>query len=184
MKIGNKIMVHAYKKNGWLYRTWEFPIIVESNDDYICLFIKNSRIITSEKDSKRNFHSINKNDSLWFFFKDEWFNIIATLNNNKSSYYINIASPYIYEEEAVKYIDFDYDIRISNNGSYIIIDKDEFIEHKEKFKYGVKLSKIIELELEKLNSQDKIEEIRTKISVELIKKLLEKANSLTKIKKE
>lgn len=178
MKIGNKIMVHGYKKNGWLYRTWEFPLIVENNETFTCLYLKNVWITSSEKDSERNFHSKNIKDSFWFFFKNEWFNIVATLVNDRINYYINLASPFIYEEDAIKYIDFDLDIKINQNGSYTILDENEFKLHKEEFHYGGKLSKIIEMELEKLDNKEKIKEIRQLLNIDLLTKLLKTANQL------
>jgi len=168
-------MVHAYKKNGWLYRTWEFPLIVENNDNFLCLYINKAWVTTSEKDSNRNFHSTNLNNSLWFFFKDKWFNIIATVGKNKVNYYVNLASPYIFEEDAIKYIDFDYDIKINQNGTFTILDADEFELHKEKFNYGWKLSRIIEIELAKLNSKEEIDHIREELTLEVLNKLLAKA---------
>lgn len=168
-------MVHAYKKNGWLYRTWEFPLIVEDNENFVCLYINKTWVTTSEKDTNRNFHSTNLNDSLWFFFKDKWFNIIATVGKNKVNYYINLASPYIFEEDAIKYIDFDYDIKINQNGAFTILDANEFEIHKEKFNYGWKLSKIIEMELSKLNNQEVIDSLREQLPLELLNKLLDKA---------
>ena len=168
MKIGKKIMIHGYKKNGWLYRTWEFPKIIEKNDEYLCVYLKNTSIITSEKFSKRNFHSKNLKDSYWFFLKDEWFNIVATVVDDNVSYYINLSSPFIIEEEAIKYIDFDIDVKIDQNGNFKILDKKEFDEHKKEFDYGNKLTKIIELECEKIIDKKFIDYLTKKINKDLL----------------
>ncbi|MDE5767197.1 MAG: DUF402 domain-containing protein [Malacoplasma sp.] len=138
IKINKKIMIHAYKRNGWLYRVWEFPEVLETNSSFTAVSLVNSKVITNEKFSKRNFISRNMKNSFWFFFPDKWYNIIATITpNNVIAYYINIASPFIYEEEAIKYYDFDLDIKMRNNSSstYKILDIDEYTENKKKYRY-------------------------------------------------
>ncbi len=179
MNIGKKVMVHGYKKNGWLYRVWEFPIIIDQTDDYLCLAKKNTVVITSEKNSKRNFKSKSEKDAFWFFPKDKWFNILVTVNTDKSlSFYINIASPYIFEEEAVKYIDFDLDIKIYPTKEYKLLDENEFLLHKEEFKYGNKLSRIIEEQAAMLNNRETVDKILDKLTPEFINEMKKKYDEI------
>lgn len=144
IKLNKKVMVHAYKRNGWLYRVWEFPEVLESNDKFTAVSLVNSKVITNEKFSTRNFISKNSKNSFWFFFPDKWYNIIATITPPISgtteyviSYYVNIASPFIYEEEAIKYFDFDLDIKMKNNSLsvYKVLDGDEYNENKFFYRY-------------------------------------------------
>ena len=63
-------------------------------------------------------------------FNDEWYNLIITFchKKNKAIYYFNIASPFIYEDEAIKYVDLDLDVRLIFNKkkqSLIIKELDE-----------------------------------------------------------
>ncbi len=164
-------MIHGYKKNGWLYRTWEFPKILEINDEYICVYIKDSIVKNSEKFSKRNFLSKNQKDSFWFFVKDKWFNIVATIYNEKVSYYINLSSPFIFEEEAIKYIDFDIDIRMDHMGNMKLLDEKEFDMHKIEFNYGKKLSNIIEIESKKILDKKFAKELIKTINYDFLKEL-------------
>lgn len=172
-KVNKKIMVHAYKRNGWLYRVWEFPKVIDVGKDYICVSSYNSNVITSDKDSNRNFRSKNLKNSFWFFFKDEWFNIIATLTeSNEIQYYVNIASPYIYEEEAIKYYDLDLDIKMKSIDAnfYRILDVEEFNENKIKFKYEKELINKSLMTLEKFKNPDFRKKIISKINVNVLKK--------------
>ena len=41
-------------------------------------------------------------------------------------YYCNISSPYVYDDEAIKYIDYDLDLRVDSKFNYRILDKDEY----------------------------------------------------------
>lgn len=162
IKQNKKIMIHAYKRNGWLYRVWEFPEVLESNDKFTVVSLVNSKVITNEKNSKRNFISKNLKNSFWFFFKDKWYNIIATVNtNNIVSFYVNIASPFIYEEEAIKYYDFDLDIKMKSNSAtiYKILDVDEYNQNKVEYHY----EKEVEMNCENALSLFENPEFRKKI---------------------
>lgn len=172
IKENKKVMIHAYKRNGWLYRVWEFPKIIESNDKFVCAYLYNTRVITNEKNSKRNFHSKNLKNSFWFFFTERWFNIIATLNsNNTASYYVNIASPFYYEEEAIKYYDFDLDIKIKSSKpmDFKVVDIDEYNENKKIYRY----EKEVQIQCEKTLNYFCNENFRNKVMLMLSPSLLQ-----------
>lgn len=176
-KIDKKIMVHAYKRNGWLYRVWEFPKVIDITKKYVCVSLYNSQVITSDKDSDRNFRSKNLKNSFWFFFKDEWFNIIATLVDSKTiMYYVNIASPYIYEEEAIKYYDFDLDIKMKNRtlDTYKILDQHEFDENKILYNYEQGVIDIALKTTEKFKNEKFRNDLLSKLNVELLNEYMKK----------
>ncbi|QHG89639.1 DUF402 domain-containing protein [Malacoplasma iowae] len=171
ISVRKKIMVHAYKRNGWLYRVWEFPKVVAMTDEYICVSLYNSRVITNEKNSSRNFHSKNLKPSFWFFFYDKWYNIIATLTPNDTlNYYVNFASPFIHEEEAIKYYDFDVDIKMKNNvlDEYKILDLDEYDENKVAYRYEKQILSQIEKRLKLFQDESFRKSIFEKINIDLI----------------
>lgn len=177
VKENKKIMIHAYKRNGWLYRVWEFPKVIESNEQYVCASLYNARVITNEKNSKRNFHSKNLKNSFWFFFYERWFNIIATLNpNNTVTYYINIASPFLYEEEAIKYYDFDLDIKIKSSkpNDFKVVDVDEYNEHKKIFHYEKEIQNECEKTLSYFYNKNFREKVLRVISSELLQSFIKK----------
>jgi len=58
-------------------------------------------------------------------------------------YYCNIATPYIIEENTIKYIDYDLDLRIFPKGDYRILDKLEYEYHKKKMQYSKDLDIVI-----------------------------------------
>ena len=41
-------------------------------------------------------------------------------------YYCNIASPSLYDGEAIKNIDYDLDVKVAPNGKSIILDEEEY----------------------------------------------------------
>lgn len=129
MKINHKVSIHAYKYDGYLYRTFEFPKIIYVDKKIIILSLNKTRIISQGKNNKF-YHSSGNKDSFWIMFNDEWYNLIITFchKKNKAIYYFNIASPFIYEDEAIKYVDLDLDVRLIFNKkkqSLIIKELDE-----------------------------------------------------------
>jgi protein associated with RNAse G/E len=121
LKIGSKVMVHSYKHNGLLYRSWESPIVIYENEDYIVLL--NTQISIYEIDKKPR---TARDRALWFLYKKKWYNFIAMFKNDDFQLYVNIASPYIYEENAIKYVDYDLDFKMLINRKWKLLDQKDF----------------------------------------------------------
>lgn len=155
IKENEHVMIHAYKWNGWLYRTWNYPLIIDVKDDWIVACSKNSIISTAEEQTTRTFKSKNESLTFWFFSSKEWFNILITVEKSGIRIYINVSSPYLYEEGAIKYFDFDLDFKINEDNKWKEIDVDEFFIHQKKFRYPENL--INEIMLKEKDIVNKIE---------------------------
>lgn len=147
-RVGDSVMVHSYKYSGWLYRTWNFPILVEDNDEYIVLCTIDSTVLSSEENSFRIFTSKVTKPTFWFFFKNKWFNLIVTIETHGTKLYINIACPYIYEEGAIKYFDFDLDFKTTELIRWKEIDVNEYFINQQKYHYPSNL-------IDKINETEK-----------------------------
>jgi protein associated with RNAse G/E len=81
-------------------------------------------------------------------------------------FYVNIASPYLIEEDTLKYIDFDLDFKIIGKDLISIkrLDEHEFKENMVKYNYNSKL-------IEKINTAENkiLEMYRNKSLMKLIK---------------
>ncbi len=130
MKKGDLISIHAYKHNGVLYRAWEDSKVLEYDDDFLVL--ENNRAKVTEVDGRR---WRTKEPAIIFFYKESWFNIIVQYKEKGTFYYCNIASPYIIEENTVKYIDYDLDLRVFPDGNYNILDQTEYDYNRIEMKY-------------------------------------------------
>ena len=156
MNINHKLAVHAYKFNGCLYRTFEFPKLVYKNNDFLILDLSNCRVISQGKNKKfyRSHFQIN---SLWIFFYEQWYNLFLNITkNNNFVYYFNVATPYLFEEDAIKYIDLDLDIRVENINTNFekikVLDMYEFEHHSQVMLYPKKLiNKSIETKNQLIN---------------------------------
>ena len=96
-----------------------------------------------------------KEPAILIFYKDEWFNIIGQMKEKGLFYYCNLASPYIIDDGLIKYIDYDLDLRVFPDGSFKVLDRNEYRFHKKKMNYGTDLEKVIDYELQKLINMKK-----------------------------
>lgn len=145
IKEGDKIQIQSYKHNGEVYRNWDDTIILEINDSYIVC--ANNKIKVTEIDGRK---WSTKEPAIIFFYKDKWYNIISQFKKDGIYYYCNIATPYLYEDKTIKYIDYDLDLRIFPDGTYKILDENEYEYHKEKMEYSKEIDKIVKNEINSL----------------------------------
>ena len=137
-KKRREVLIHCYKHDGNIHRSWDEAVLLKKNDDYIVF--GNNKTIVTESDG-RTWRT--KEPAIMYFFKDKWFNIIAQIKKDGIYYYCNIASPYIIEENTIKYIDYDLDLRIFPSGDYKILDKGEYKYHKRIMNYSDELDKFV-----------------------------------------
>lgn len=138
MCIGDKLQIQCYKHNGKIHRSWDEAILLDEKKDYM-VFGNNKTIVTKAEGITWK----TKEPAIMYFFKDKWFNIIAQLKKDGIYYYCNIASPFIIEENTIKYIDYDLDLRIFPTGQYKILDRLEYNYHKRIMNYSDDLDKVI-----------------------------------------
>ena len=76
-KVGEKYIIHGYKQNGKLYNTWDEAVFLGETDAYY-VFGNNKTEVT--KRYGKSWHT--KESAVMFYFKNEWFNVIAQLKKN------------------------------------------------------------------------------------------------------
>ena len=144
-EVGDNLQIHCYKHNGKIHRIWEEAVVLEKTDNY--LVCGNDKVTVIEADGRSH---KTKEPAIIFFYKDKWFNIIAQFKEFGLFYYCNIASPYIIDDNTIKYIDYDLDLRVFPDGGYRVLDKNEYKYHKKIMNYSDDLDLILNKELEKL----------------------------------
>ena len=143
--IGDKLKIQCYKHNGKVHRYWDEAVIVDVKKNYIVCSNNRTLVIESDGSTRKT-----KEPAVMYFFKDRWFNVIAQLKSDGISYYCNIATPYIIEDDTIKYIDYDLDLRIYANGYYKILDRMEYKYHKKLMGYSDDLDMAIKNGLDDL----------------------------------
>ncbi len=145
LDVGKTVQIHSYKHDGSLHRIWRSAVVIKQTEDVLILGNYKTRVIESDG---RNW--MTKEPAICYFFKDLWFNVIGMLKKDGIYYYCNLSSPYLYDGEAVKYIDYDLDVRVSADGKFKILDQEEYNRHQVKYDYPQDVKTIVEAELKVL----------------------------------
>ena len=145
MKIGEKYKIHCYKHNGKIYQASEEAVVLDIFDDYI---VCGNNMVTVTETDGRSYKT--KELAIIFFYKHNWFNVIAQLKKYGLFYYCNIATPYAIDGNVIKYIDYDLDLRVFPDGGYKILDNNEYNFHKKIMNYPPEINVIVKKELNKL----------------------------------
>ena len=144
-KLGDHLKIHKYKHDGQIHRCWNEATYLGENEDY--MIFANYKTLVTEADG-RTWKT--KEPAIMYFSKHDWFNIIGQIKPSGVYYYCNIASPFVIEDDVIKYIDYDLDLRVFPDGSFKILDRGEYQYHKKKMKYSSDLDMILKHELTKL----------------------------------
>ena len=125
------VNVQAYKHDGTLYRQWNGVKVIEISPISIVLLMYKTKVAEFGEQKW-----VIREPMLWFIPLDNrFFNTTALIRKSGIYYYTNIASPPIFEEGAIKYIDYDIDIKFYPNQKLKLVDVLEYEFHKKKFKY-------------------------------------------------
>ena len=135
----NWIIIQAYKHNEELHREWSHSYILEDNDDYFVAASIRASVVESDG---RKWHT--KEPAIFILPKNKWFNVIAMLKETGSSYYVNIASPSIFDKGFIKYIDYDLDVKLQGDGTVKLLDVSEYRKHAEEQNYPEEIRDILE----------------------------------------
>ena len=137
MCIGDKLQIQCYKHNKKIHRAWSEAVVLDIKKDYI-VFGNNKTLVTEAEGNTWK----TKEPAIMYFFRNKWYNVIAQMKKDGIYYYCNIATPFIIEENTIKYIDYDLDLRIFPKGEFKILDKLEYEYHKNKMGYSADLDKV------------------------------------------
>ena len=145
LKRGDKLKIQCYKHNGKIHREWDEAIFLDEKEDYLIFGNMKTMVTEAEGNTWRT-----KEPAIMYFFKNEWYNIICQLKKDGIYYYCNIATPFLIEDNTIKYIDYDLDLRVFPDGSFKVLDRGEYKYHKNLMHYPESIDKILRSELTNL----------------------------------
>ncbi|WP_456276720.1 nucleoside tri-diphosphate phosphatase [Bacillus sp. AK128] len=143
--IGEKVQIHSYKHNGQIHRVWEETIVLKGTQSIV--IGGNDRTTVTESDGRT---WITREPAVCYFHANYWFNIIGMLREDGIYYYCNISSPFIWDKEAMKYIDYDLDVKVFPDMTYVLLDEDEYERHRKEMKYPEVIDHILKRNLDYL----------------------------------
>ena len=145
LKVGQRLDIHSYKHNGHPHRTWDEAVFLDETKEYMIFANNKTKVVESDGRTWKT-----KEPAILFFSKKNWFNIIGQLKPTGIYFYCNIASPFVIEDNTIKYIDFDLDLRVFPDGAFKILDRGEYNYHKKTMNYPQELDMILKDELNQL----------------------------------
>ena len=134
----SEILIKSFKNDGSIHRTWRKSILIENNEDYFVLLSKKANVFEG---NGREWKA--REPAITIFPKNKWFNVISMLKNPFVSYYVNLASPPIYENGTIKYVDYDLDLKLNYKDEIKVIDVNEYETHKVQLHYNPLIDKIL-----------------------------------------
>ena len=129
-KEGETIKIQSYKHDGNIHRVWSKTTILKGTDHVI--IGGNDHTLVTESDGRT---WITREPAIVYFHSEYWFNVICMFREDGIYYYCNLSSPFVSDEEALKYIDYDLDIKVYPNGKYHLLDEDEYELHMNQMNY-------------------------------------------------
>ena len=145
LRVGQKFVIHCYKHDSKIHRTWDEAVLLEINDDYLVFGNDRTKVVESDGRTWKT-----KEPAIMYFYRDKWYNVIGQYKKQGIFYYCNIASPFLLEGNTIKYIDYDLDLRVFPDGSFKVLDRGEYNYHKQKMNYSDDIDKILKFELTNL----------------------------------
>lgn len=136
---GQVINVQAYKHDGRLYRQWNGAKVIEVSSEHAVLFMYKTKVL--EENGQK---WVVREPMLWFFEWEGFYNTTALLRPSGTHFYTNLASPAVYEEGTIKYIDYDLDIKAYPAQKMRVVDKKEWSDHIIEYGYSDELVERIE----------------------------------------
>lgn len=124
------IKIISYKHDRSFHRSWDRTLILYSSPNVV--IGGNDHVRVTEADG-REWRT--REPAICTFGRDQWFNTIAMIRSDGIYFYCNIGSPYTYKNGVLSYIDYDLDVKVFPDGSYIVLDKDEYTQHSRLMKY-------------------------------------------------
>lgn len=142
---GETIQIHSYKHNGHIHRIWEETTVLKGTNTVV--IGGNDRTMVTESDGRT---WITREPAICYYHSQFWFNVLGMLREDGFHYYCNLSSPFVFDDEALKYIDYDLDIKVFPDMTYVLLDEDEYEEHRKLMGYPDVIDKILKANMEKL----------------------------------
>lgn len=145
LQKGDRLQTQCYKHDGNVHKCWEETIYLTSTDEYNIFANYKTKVTEFDGRVWRT-----KEPAIVFFSKTNWFHIIGQIKKDGIYYYCDMASPHVIEDGVIKYIDYDLDLRVFNDGAFKILDRNEYNYHKKLMRYSREVNYIIKEELSSL----------------------------------
>ncbi|GFR37951.1 UPF0374 protein YjjG [Insulibacter thermoxylanivorax] len=159
-----RYVIKSFKHNGHIHRTWyenwlvPQQLLLPEHAAEQMLILINEQTLISEADGSQ---WTSKVPGVSFFIPGEWYNIVALLEEEGVRFYCNVASPPYQDatHHTITYIDYDLDVIRTADGEIVVVDEDEYAEHRRLYHYSSLVEHKVGQGLKKL--LQRVQEART-----------------------
>lgn len=153
LKVGERIRIESYKYGDRLHRLWKESTVLKIGEP---LIVANCNAQVVEADgSERVYPGL----AICLFSKVDWFHPVILFDSEErvEKYYVDIASPYEWDQvrKTVRYVDYDLDLIIQPDLSYVWVDQEEYERHASLYHYPESIQKRITAERIRLEQRVK-----------------------------
>ena len=173
-EIGQTVEIHSYKHNSKIHRIWHETTILDISDEVV--IGANNKTLVMEADGRTWY---TREPAVCYFYTQYWFNVLCMLRKDGVYFYCNLSSPFVYDQQTIKYIDYDLDLKLFPDKSILELDKKEYLYHKEKYHYSDDLDKVVNHEFNRIKKL-----MKQNVFPFIDKKIFDYINIYYKIKKE
>ena len=85
-KSGEYVLIHSYKHDGSIHRSWEKGYVLDSNKKRT--IVMNQHTLVNEADGRIWY---TREPAICYFPHDDWYNVICMIRKSGVHYYCNIA---------------------------------------------------------------------------------------------
>ena len=130
--IGHHIRLRSTKIDGSPHFAWSCRLIEASPPRLVLHQAAGTPIQTWKQVWTPDF------DAKVYFWSDKWFNAIQSLNADGSlrGFYCNVITPARWLDGELRWVDLDLDISVQVDGTYRILDDDEWARNTERMSYA------------------------------------------------
>ena len=139
------LAIQCYKHDGTLHRCWDRGLVLANNDNFVVVATKRAKVV--ERNGRCWF---TKEPAVTIFSKNEWWNVICMMKPDGICYYCNIASPALVNRHMIKYIDYDLDAKMMQDGQIHLLDEKEYQRHKDLYNYSEDLDTVLRYQMQEI----------------------------------
>ncbi|MGB7210057.1 MAG: DUF402 domain-containing protein [Pyrinomonadaceae bacterium] len=130
---GEIVTINSRKFDGSIGKSWKCELVEQARNLLVFVGVFDREI------SHEHLGVVKRGTiSYEYYWLDRWYNIFKFHEPDGSfrDYYCNINMPPTFENGVLDYVDLDIDILVAQNGTYSILDSDEFEENAVKHEYS------------------------------------------------
>lgn len=150
---GSLVYIQSFKHDGSLHRTWCKGFVLEADEEHTVAVTNKAWVI--EANGRQWF---TREPAVCFFYAKKWYNVISMIRKTGIYYYCNLASPSLWDGEAIKNIDYDLDVKLYPDGLYQILDENEYEAHARQMHYSDDIRQILQTQMDRLIQEMKVQQ--------------------------